>query len=194
MPLIYFIRHGQTDWNAERRIQGHLDAPLNDTGRGQAARNGRVLAGVIGDPNAFEYVSSPLIRASETMEIVRRALRLDPTGYRTDLRLREFNLGDWQGLRAPDIDRDFPDLIAQREADPWNFCPPGEGAESYAMLSVRVLDWLAGARCDTVVTAHGGVMRCLRAHFAPMDFALLPKLESPQDKVLRIADGALSWL
>ena len=194
MPLIYFIRHGQTDWNAERRIQGHLDAPLNDTGRGQAARNGSVLAGMIGDPNAFEYVSSPLSRASETMEIVRRALGLDPKAYRTDPRLREFNLGDWQGKRAPDIDRDFPDLIAQREADPWNFCPPGASSESYAMLSIRVLDWLAGSGGDTVVTAHGGVMRCLYAHFSRVAFAQVRALEAPQDKLLRIADGALSWL
>ncbi len=194
MPLIYFLRHGQTAWNAERRIQGHLDAPLNDTGRGQAARNGRELARIIGDAATFDYVSSPLVRASETMEIVRRALGLDPKSYRTDPRLMEFNLGDWQGLRYPDIERDLPDLIAQREADPWNFRCPGDTAESYAMLSARVLDWLTEIDRDTVVTAHGGVMRCLRGHFDPIDLTLVPKLDVPQDKVLVITNGALSWV
>jgi probable phosphoglycerate mutase len=194
MTLIYFLRHGETGWNAERRIQGHLDTPLNDTGRAQAARNGRVLAEAIGDPDRFDYVSSPLLRASETMEIVRRALGLDPKGYRTDPRLREFHLGDWQGHRYPDIERDFPELIAQRNANPWGFRPPGAGAESYAMLSARVLEWLDEFDRDTVVTAHGGVMRCLRIHFASHDKATVSKLEVPQDKVLRIADGELSWL
>ncbi len=194
MPLIYFIRHGQTDWNAERRIQGHLDTPLNDTGRAQAARNGRVLADLIGNPLTFDYVSSPLVRASETMEIIRRELRLDPKVYRTDLRLRELNLGDWQSRLNPDIERAFPELIARREADPWNFRPPGEASESYAMLSVRVLDWLADVDRDMVVTAHGGVMRCLYRRFVSTDIRELRMMEAHQDKILRIADDGLSWL
>ena len=61
---IYFVRHGQTDWNAERRFQGQLDIPLNDTGRAQAARNGAALARVIGDSAGFDFVSSPLSRAT----------------------------------------------------------------------------------------------------------------------------------
>lgn len=194
MPLIYFLRHGQTDWNAAGRIQGHLDAPLNDKGRGQAARNGRALAGIVADASAFDYVSSPLVRASETMEIVRRELGLDANGYRTDLRLREYNLGDWQGRFYADIERDFPDVIAERRRDSWNFVYPGEGGESFALLSARVLAWLAEIDRDTVATAHGGVMRCLRRHFLGLDTAATFKLDIPQDRVLRIDTGRLSWI
>jgi broad specificity phosphatase PhoE len=194
MPLIYFLRHGQTGWNAERRIQGHLDAPLNDLGRTQAARNGRVLAGIIGDASAFDYVSSPLVRASETMEIVRLGLGLDPKGYRTDLRLREYNLGDWQGYLYADILRDFPEQIAQQQRDPWNFLYPGEGGESFVMLSARVLAWLAEIDRDTIATAHGGVMRVLQRHFLDLDAVATFALDVPQDKVLRIEGTALSWL
>ncbi len=194
MPLIYFLRHGETDWNAAKRIQGHLDAPLNDKGRGQAARNGRVLAELIRDADAFDFVSSPLVRASETMEIVRRELGLDPKGYRTDLRLREYNLGDWQGSLYPDIERDFPELIAERDRDPWNFRYPGEGGESFALLSARVLAWLAEIDRDTLTTSHGGVMRCLRRHFLNTDAAATFKLDMPQDKVLRIENGAITIL
>ena len=194
MPLIYFLRHGQTGWNAERRIQGHLDAPLNDVGRVQAARNGRALANIVGDASAFDYVSSPLVRASETMEIVRRELRLDPKEYRTDLRLREYNLGDWQGHLYADIERDFPERIAEQQRDPWNFLYPGDGGESFVLLSARVLEWLAEIERDTIVTAHGGVMRVLRRHFLGLDTYATFMLDVPQDKVMRIENGALGWV
>ena len=194
MPLIYCLRHGQTSWNAERRIQGHLDAPLNDLGRAQAARNGRALAEIVGDASTFDYVSSPLVRASETMEIVRRELGLDTKRYRKDLRLREYNLGDWQGHRYADIERDFPALAAEQQRDPWNFLYPGEGGESFVLLSARVLAWLAEIDRDTIATAHAGVMRVLRRHLLGLDTEATFKLDTPQDKVLRIANGALSWV
>lgn len=194
MPLIYFLRHGQTGWNAERRVQGHIDAPLNDLGRTQAARNGRALAAIIDDASAFDYVSSPLVRASETMEIVRRELGLDPKGYRTDLRLREYNLGDWQGYLYPDIERDFPELVAEQRRDPWNFLYPGAGGESFVLLSARVLAWLAEIDRDTIATAHGGVMRVLRRHWLGLSAEETFKLDIPQDKVLRVENGALSWV
>lgn len=194
MALIYFLRHGQTDWNAERRIQGHLDTPLNDTGRAQAARNGRALAEVIADPDAFDFVSSPLVRASETMEIVRREMGLDPAAYRTDLRLREFNLGKWQGEIYDELVGKYPALAAARERDPWNFRYPGDSSESYAMLSERVLEWLAEVERDTVVTAHGGVGRCIRRHLLGLDERAGYMLDAPQDKVLRIDGGALEWI
>jgi probable phosphoglycerate mutase len=189
MPLIYFIRHGQTDWNAERRFQGQLDVPLNDTGRGQATRNGRALVEVIATAAAFDFVSSPLRRAAETMEIIRREMALAPDAYRTDPRLMEIHVGDWQGRWTREI---FGD--AQHHDGGWDFVHPGEGGESYAMLSARVLAWLAEVKADTVVTAHGGVMRCLRRHFLGLGNAEAFKLDAPQDKVLRIEDGALTWL
>ena len=74
--LIYLIRHGQTDWNAEGRLQGQADTGLNDTGRAQATRNGEFLAGLVADPAAFDFVASPLSRTRETMERVRAAMGL----------------------------------------------------------------------------------------------------------------------
>lgn len=194
MPLIYVLRHGQTNWNAEWRMQGHTDIPLNDKGRTQAAKNGRVLATLIRDPYAFDFVSSPLSRATETMEILRREIGADPKSYRTDPRLREINLGDWEGHVASELLRNFPELMAQRNRDPWNFLAPGEGAESYAMLSARVLHWLGDVGRDAVVTAHGGVVRCLRKHLLGLDDRATFEHEVPQDRVLRIADGTADWL
>src|SRR5690606_32233692 len=77
-PTIYLVRHGQTDWNAEYRLQGQADTDLNETGRAQAGRNGRRLAGLVADPAGFDFVSSPMRRTRETMERLRAAMGLDP--------------------------------------------------------------------------------------------------------------------
>src|SRR6266849_9323678 len=81
---LYYVRHGLTDWNAAGRLQGHLDIPLNQTGRAEAVRCGKILGDLLareGRPAAdFDYVSSPLSRARETMEIMRAALGIVPTG------------------------------------------------------------------------------------------------------------------
>ena len=85
---IYFVRHGETDWNAAQRYQGQRDIPLNARGRGQARRNGLVLAELLGnDAASFDYIASPLARACETMEIMRRELSLPIADYRKDARL-----------------------------------------------------------------------------------------------------------
>lgn len=191
MPVIYFVRHGQTDWNAEHRIQGHIDIPINATGREQAARNGTVLKDLLPDPDRFDFVSSPLVRAAETMRIVRREMGLDPSDYRTDLRLREIHFGDWQGRISEEIIEAFPEDQKRREEDRWNFLYPGEGAESFAIFSRRVGEWLDGVTTDTIATAHGGVMRCLYHLVAKMDGREAATLHVVQDKIYRIADGAI---
>ena len=89
---LYYIRHGETDWNRGQRYQGQRDIPLNATGRAQAKGNGQLLAAALGDRAAqFDYVASPLQRASETMQILRAEMGLDSRTYRTDDRLMEIN-------------------------------------------------------------------------------------------------------
>lgn len=194
MPLIYFVRHGQTDWNAEKRMQGHMDIPLNDTGRAQAARNGAMLARLLDDHGRFDFVSSPLVRASETMRILRREIGVIPEHYREDARLREIHLGDWQGLIYTGIAEIHPEEHRIRDQDPWNFLYPGEGGESFARFSVRVLEWLDSVSTDTVVTSHGGVLRVLTQYFTQMDRREAMNLDVPQDKIFRISDGVLEPL
>lgn len=191
MPLIYFVRHGQTGWNAEKRMQGHLDIALNDTGRSQAARNGAVLARLLGDHERFDFVSSPLIRAFETMQILRREIGVAPDDFRTDPRLCEIHLGDWGGLIYTEIAETFPEEHQVRDEDPWNFLYPGEGAESFASFYERVLDWLDSVETDSVVTSHGGVLRCLNRHFTQIGEREALKFDVPQDRIFRISDGVL---
>lgn len=193
-PLVYLVRHGQTDWNAEHRLQGQADIDLNATGRAQAIRNGRKLAELIDDPAAFDFVSSPLARTRETMELLRAAMDLPPGGYRTDARLVEVHFGDWQGYTLAELDRIGPGATAAREADKWNFVPPGKDAESYEMLSRRVLPWFEDLRRPTVCVTHGGIFRVLFRMVGKKPKKEAAALDIAQDRVLRFEDSRLEWL
>ena len=165
-PTLYFARHGETDWNRERRLQGQHDIPLNALGRVQASRSGEQLRGLLerdGRPAAqYDYVSSPLGRARETMELMRAAMGLDPEAYRTDARLMEMSFGRWEGFTFAELQAREAAALAEREHDKWGFVLPG--GESYAQLQVRVRDWYESMERDSVVSAHGGVCRALIAH------------------------------
>jgi probable phosphoglycerate mutase len=103
-PLLYYIRHGETDWNREGRLQGQREIPINANGRAQARRSGEILRDLIArEPQtAPDFVASPLGRARETMELVRAALGLDPQSYRVDERLTEISFGRWEGFTIPE--------------------------------------------------------------------------------------------
>jgi len=192
VALIYFIRHGQTDYNAARRIQGTIDIPINAHGQLQARRNGGVLNELIGDKSRFDFVASPLLRARQTMEIVRSAMGLAPEGYRTDPRLQEIDFGAWAGMTLEEVAERDPENYARRQADPWNNAPPG--GECFRQLCARVMDWLAETAADTVAVAHVGTGRCLRRHFLQLSPREMMDLDRPQDKVLMIEAGKLTWL
>ena len=195
MPLIYFVRHGETDWNAERRFQGQLETPINAKGREQAARNGGLLREHLGDAaTRFDFVASPQVRTRQTMEIIRGAMDLSPEDYRTDDRLREVHAGNWQSHIWTDLPTLFPADMAAYDQDYWNTVPSGQGAESQAMLYARVCAWFAAVERDTVVVSHGGPMRCIRRYVLGLDDAATRALRVPQDQVLCIRDSALSWL
>lgn len=190
---LYFIRHGETDWNAVQRYQGQTDTPLNDKGRGQAARNGRTLGAHLGGrATALDYVASPLSRASETMTIVRREMGLDPVDFRKDARLQEQNYGHWEGQLWSELPETDPTGYAAREADKWGWQP--RGGESYAMLSARIAGWLGEVDRDCVVASHGAVSRALRGLVVEMPRQAITMLDVPQDKVMVVRAGSIDWI
>lgn len=188
---IYFVRHGETDWNAARRLQGQTDICLNATGRLQAARNGRMLKELIREFGQLEFIASPLIRTRQTMEIVRAEIGLEVQAYRTDERLQEINFGHWEGFTWAELpDRD-PEGYRARLADPFGWRP--HGGESYRDLMERIAAWLVTLETDAVVVSHGGVSRVLRGHLLGIDPREVPNLEVPQDKVLVLKHGHMGW-
>jgi broad specificity phosphatase PhoE len=195
-PTLYFIRHGETDWNAVSRLQGQRDIPLNALGRKQATHCGDTLRERLArdrrSPDEFDFIASPLSRARETMEWVRSGVGADPTAYRTDPRLVELSFGDWEGFTYAELRRQDagPRMLAERERDKWNFVPPG--GESYAELLVRIRAWYATVTNDAVVVSHGGVARTLFVLFGLLQPALAPVHDVDQGAIYELAPGRMS--
>jgi probable phosphoglycerate mutase len=194
MPVLYYIRHGETDFNRQGRLQGRCDTVLNAHGRRQAAE----CAALLGDlfvrdhrrPQDFKYVASPLKRARETMEILRTALGLEAHDYEVDARLIEIAYGEWEGLTLPEIEARNADVLSARERDKWDFAPPG--GESYRELADRIRDWYSSLTADTVVAAHGGGVRALMAIFKIVSEEQATHAQIAQGVVYVFADGKMS--
>jgi broad specificity phosphatase PhoE len=163
VPTIYYIRHGETEWNALGRLQGTQDIPLNGLGRRQATKAGDILAGLFARDGRSEaslkFVASPLIRARSTMELLRGSLNLPAEQYAVDQRLREIAYGQWEGSTLAQMQAEDPELFARRQTEKWTVAPPG--GESYVAVQARVTDWYHEVTGDTVAVAHGGTARAL---------------------------------
>jgi broad specificity phosphatase PhoE len=163
VPTIYYIRHGETAWNAQGRFQGTQDIPLNDLGRSQALAAGAILGDVLAAvghaPSSLPFVASPLGRARMTMELARDAMKLPPADYSVDDRLREIGYGQWEGLTLGEMKQNDAATFARRDVDKWGVAAPS--GESYASVTLRMRDWLGSLVTDTVAVAHGGTMRAL---------------------------------
>lgn len=194
---LYVIRHGQTDWNADGRMQGQQDIALNDTGRGQATQNGETLKSILGDSaELYDFVASPLSRTRETMERIRRAMGLDPLAYRTDDRIVEVSFGDWEGFTLAELAKLYPERVAEREHVKWDFIPPGATAESYEILSWRVGAWLSSVERPTVCVCHGGVIRTLFRMVGNLSTEEAAMMETPQDRIVSLNPdkGQIGWI
>jgi broad specificity phosphatase PhoE len=190
-PEIAFIRHGETDWNAEARLQGQRDMPLNALGRAQAAEAGRKLRDLPGRPDEHDWIVSPLIRARETAEIARDAIGLPPRDYRIDPRLMELTFGDWEGYTWRELRAVDAGAVRARSRDKWNFVPPN--GESYAMLHDRVAGWLEALGRPAVVVSHGGVARVLTVLLAGANPEDAATTDVWQGRVLLFRDGTAQW-
>jgi broad specificity phosphatase PhoE len=188
---LYFIRHGETDWNAEARLQGQRDVPLNDFGRVQAEEAGARLRGIALHYEDLAYIASPLGRTRETMELMRQAIGLHPTAYRMDDRLRELTFGAWEGLTWKEVRQRDSRGARARDIDKWGFVPPK--GESYAMLAERVAPFLADLSRDTVVVSHGGVARVLLALLGHVPQDEAPRVDIWQGRVLVFGRDAYRW-
>jgi broad specificity phosphatase PhoE len=193
-PTIYYIRHGETQWNAEGRLQGVQDIPLNDLGRKQAACAGGILAGLFARDGRSEaslsFVASPLGRARSTMELVRGTLRLPPGDYAVDGRLREIAYGQWEGSTLSQMQAADPDVFAARESDKWTVPPPG--GESYASVQARMTEWYRELTADTVAVAHGGTARALMVALGIETSDSAANLTIEQGTVYVFADSGLT--
>jgi len=159
---ILFIRHGETDWNRDKRIQGHLDIPLAQSGVEQAARLGARFAGAAREGLRLDAVlSSDLTRARQTAQPVADALGLAIVPVPG---LRERLYGRFQGLDTDGIAARFPDEYAQWKTHDPEFVPPdGESHVEFYHRVLHALEPVIAAYPDgrVVCVTHGGVLDCI---------------------------------
>jgi len=171
------------------RYQGQRDIPLNDTGRGQAVHNGKTLQSILGKADGYAFLSSPLSRARETMEIVRQQMDLEPKSYQTDERLIEVSYGIFEGITQAEMKAANRELYYERKNNMWTFRP--ENGESHADILGRIDEWHSSLEPDGkyVVTAHGAVGRVVRHLLAGLTPNEVKKFAFPQDKVFLFENG-----
>ena len=149
IPKIWFLRHGQTQWNLERRLQGRLDSPLTDLGLAQAAQQAAIVGPVLKAMPDIPCLVSPQGRAVHTAEIA-----LSGRSFETDPRLAEVATGEWEGqLRADLPTGGLNDLFLYTSA------PGGEGFDA---LEARVRAVLEDLQGETVIVSHGLLGKVLR--------------------------------
>jgi probable phosphoglycerate mutase len=188
---LYMLRHGETAWNLERRMQGRRDSTLTPRGREQAAAMGRALAAELArEPGPTIFLRSPLGRARETALIVGGALGLDPGEWRDEPRLAELGYGEWEGFTWSEIEVDHPDALARWRADPEGFCPPGgEPHHELRRRSAELLAEIASSSVRTVIVSHGVSGAVVRGLHLGLDARAMFVLEKPQDAFFRLLDG-----
>jgi broad specificity phosphatase PhoE len=157
VTTIFLARHGESDWNVEKRFQGHSDRPLTERGREQA----HALANLVGSEKIDAVYTSPLSRARETAEIVAARAGLEAVALPE---LREVDTGSWSGLSRADVEARFPEGFTR-----WRSGGSGwEDGESYEEMAERVIGALRKIAEDhpngrVLVISHGGPIRAIHA-------------------------------
>lgn len=194
-PEIFFIRHGQTAWNAEFRYQGQRDIPLNALGQRQADANGPLLRALLArrglDPAAMQWFASPLGRATETMARVRAAFDGSLPEVIEEPRLTEISFGVMEGLLVDEIMAEAPTMTVagRRNAEYWSFRP--EEGESYEDVVERIAAFRVEMTRPSVIVAHGGIARVFRFLIERAPVVELVNWPAPQDAVLHFLDGRM---
>lgn len=159
---VLVLRHGQSTWNAVRRWQGQADPPLTDLGLTQARSAGGLLANEC--PPFDAVVTSDLERARITGELI--AGIVGCTNVSTDVRWRENDAGEWQGLTPDEINRDWPGYLGQNRRPPHFESEASTIARATAALATIATNHEGGC---VLVISHGGVLRLLHQHFGGPD-------------------------
>ena len=190
-PELFFVRHGQTDWNAQNRYQGSRDIPLNDIGRGQADKNGALLRHLLErdgrTPDDFAWYVSPLGRTRETMERVRAHFAPPLPEVTVDPRLIEISFGIYEGRLHTELAGGEMVIAGERDASFWDFRPPQ--GESYADLAARVSDFGGSLAGPSILVAHGGLLRVLMHLIEGYPREKTVNWFPPQDSVIHFIDG-----
>lgn len=183
--MIYLIRHGQTEYNREGRLQGQSDSPLTDVGRRQARSCGALLSAEV---KGAAIWSSPLMRAAETARLL--AMDLPGAALSLDPRLAEASFGLWEGLTRSEIEARWPGIRKRHPPREWKLHAPG--GEDIDGLTARLAAVLNDARDypgDVILVSHGIAGRLIRGLHGNLPRGEALHLGAPQGVVYRLLPG-----
>lgn len=190
-PALYVIRHGQTDWNATRRLQGISDVPLNALGRKQAQQSGRLLAALLEsdglNASALDWHVSPLERTVTTSNLARTNFKVEIGKMHLDRRLIEISFGNFEGVSVPDLYANEQIEVQNWLANRWHQRPVG--GENYADVAVRLMPLLESLDRPAVFVSHGGVTRTLRHMLCGAEPEEMLEWLPVQGSVMKISNG-----
>jgi probable phosphoglycerate mutase len=187
---VFLLRHGETVWNTERRLQGEHDSPLTCRGREQAHLLGRILAKHLGPRHQVPMYVSPLGRTRATAVIVQQ--HAESSRVISEPRIKEVSLGAWEGLTRAEVDARWPGLTDGLASPEWFFRAPG--AERYADFEQRIRAWLEEQNGSVIAVSHGVAGRIIRGLYLGLSREQTLALTVPQDIVWRLAGGEIAAL
>ena len=184
-PPIYVLRHGQTEWNLQRRYQGYLNSPLTILGRAQATDQGAILTTVFAAHPQVRVVCSPQGRARQTAEIV---LAGHDIAVEFDPRIAEISVGVWAGMDYAAIATKWPKLFNDG-LTAFESTLNAVGGEGYDGLRARCQDFLASVTEPMVVISHGITCMMIRGLVCGLDFEAMTRLPMTQGCVFALIEG-----
>ncbi|WP_281515614.1 histidine phosphatase family protein [Vibrio parahaemolyticus] len=185
---IFVLRHGETEFNADKKLQGHCNSSLTSKGSDQARRVGTTLKQYV-ENRLFRVYSSTLGRALQTSQIVCEELNYSYENLNKEPRLKEFSLGEWEQRTIPSLEQEIPNLLAQND---WYLQAPN--CETYESVRERLSSWLSDVAHDEdiVVVSHGLTGIVLRGLLLGMDYTQVWQQDLPQDAFFIIEDGRIT--
>ena len=185
MTTFFLVRHGETEWNVERRIQGWSDSPLTPVGRAQAEVHGRLLA----THGIDRVLASPLGRTKQTVAPIVRETKVE-AAY--DPRLREGCMGEWSGRPSQEIQSSYAEQWQARLDDPEGYRPPnGENRFDVKRRVAPLLEELNNAPHDQIVlVSHGITIRVLLELLLGYSDETTRSLSVPNDLVYCVELGS----
>jgi broad specificity phosphatase PhoE len=187
MREIFLIRHGETEWNVAKRMQGQSDSPLTALGRDQAASVGRLLGKALEGRPVPLFQASPLKRTRDTAAIIAEHAGLGAPVL--EPRLQEIAFGRWEGFTRAEIEAKWPgSLDGMRELD-WSLHSPD--GETYDMISARVQSWLDALDGPVIAVSHGMTGRFVRGLHLGLSYEEVLQLPTPQDLIWHLTEGGI---
>ena len=189
---IYLLRHGETEWNLDGRLQGRQDSGLTEFGRRQAQQLGDLLAAHFPDGKLPPFQVSPLGRAQQTANLLRARFPDLPAPYLIEPRLVEVSFGDWEGQSFDDIEDEWDDLIDNYDDLDWLFeAPNGEG---YDQAVARVDSWLADQHGKLIAVTHGLTAQIICSRYLGLARADVSAFTVEHGVIYHLHDGKIDTI